>query len=209
MATKTRKRAKNGRFVATSAAAPAKPRKRRKNNPSAAASEGVNPKRRKRRKNPATFTARGVAGAGAGFLAGAVLGAASAGLQKVLDPKLIADPWKMAGMVGGAGLVASVVALGVGAPMLSAGAAGAAGYAVAEPLLGELGSIDDQKARVSAELDRLAQRAAEATAGKGAGNGGMVTRRRILPAPAAVGALPPASAPAASPLQAQRARVWA
>ena len=202
------KRGADGKFLKRrkNAANPAAaPKRRRKANPSAAA-----PKRRRRR-NPgaAAIGKTHLMGYGLALVAGVALGAVSGGLDKMLDPRLVANGWTRGAIDLGAGVVLAGLAAMTGMPQLATAAAAAGGTAGALRMIEEIG---DQQARIdrcNAVIARAQTKLLESgEAGKGSA-GGNVPRRRALPGVSGLRALGAASAPAnyANENQAQRVRV--
>jgi hypothetical protein len=94
----SKKRKKNPRKNAATAAAP---KRRRRGNPVAVVA------RRRRKHNPTPAgMGRTALGYGTSLLVGGLLGALSAGADKMLDPELVASPWKRGAIdIAGGGAV--------------------------------------------------------------------------------------------------------
>ena len=175
---------------------PAKVRtRRRRRNPV----QTVSVRRRRRRHNPAALSKSAVLGYGTGLLTGAVLGAASAGLDAVLDPKLCANPLQRGGIDAGIAAVAVGVGAAVGMPAVATGASGALGFGLAQRLIGGYAlSPQIRKDRAQAIIDRAI---ADATAKGATLNPGMPAIRRapaVQPALFSAGRPQLAAAPMAS-----------
>ena len=178
MATKARKRDGKGRYKSNTAAAPARKRTYRRKR---------NPKQYRRRNNPGALTKSALYGHGAALLSGGIVGAVSGGMDKVLDPALIAVGWKrgLIDLLGG--VVLGGVAAVAGMPSVAHGCMAGGGALAALRIVNDVGDPKAIKARAQAVLDRqVAKEAAALGSGApaAAGNPYMITaapRTRLLP----------------------------
>lgn len=193
-----------------------KRKKKAKKNPAAAKESGYKA-RRKRRHNPAGYSRADMMNAAGAGLAGAAVGAISGGLDKTLNPDLIASGPKR-GAVDLAVGVGAGLALGMmGQKGAGLGAIGGGGALFAERLVRDFALTAEEKAALAAaEAKREIEKktGAAATNGNGAttnGNGNVAKslRPRIIPSapalPAASGGT--VSTPAAASVPAGRV-VW-